>query len=145
MDFSLLISKNITIAIWSAIVIFILILISSILSNFFIEVTKYTLNSPKIPPAFDNYKILQISDLHNFSFGKSNSRLLKKIQEASPDIIVLTGDMVNTNSQNYKNFYYLIEKISKQYPTYYIKGNHELRLTAKKQEEITKKIFYSYY
>ena len=104
--------------------------ISLIISYFKIDITNYTIESKKIPKKFDGYKILQLSDLHNYSYGKNNEKLLKLINSAKPDIIVLTGDMVNTNSKNYNTFYNLAQNLSKSYPTYYIMGNHELKLSG---------------
>ncbi len=52
-----------------------------------------------LPAAFDGFTILQISDLHGRSFGKEQSRLLRKIGETTYDIIVFTGDM-NRDTQS---------------------------------------------
>lgn len=60
-----------------------------------IKVSKYTIKNNKIPSEFNNFKIVHLSDLHNNSFGKGNIRLIKKIDIESPNIIVMTGDMVN--------------------------------------------------
>lgn len=136
MDASLLMARIIYVAMWIVLIILIAILISVICSYFIIDVTKYSINSEKIPSAFNGYKILQISDLHNISYGKDNSKLLKKVKEINPDIVVMTGDMINTNSKNYSNFYSLSKEIAKDYTTYYIMGNHEMRLPWKNQIEI---------
>ena len=55
-----------------------------------------------LPSSLNNYKILQISDLHSVEFGKNNSKLLKEINKINPDIIMFTGDMFN--------FYDIIDK-----------------------------------
>ena len=107
--------------------------VSYIMSFFVIDVTNYTVNSIKIPEEFDGFKILQLSDLHNYSFEKNNKKILKIVEKQSPDIVVLTGDMVNTNSKSYNNFYNLAKTLAKNYPTYYIMGNHELKLSGKEQ------------
>lgn len=138
MNFSLLTTRALNIIILIILILLIITLISQILSLLKIDVTKYTITSKKIPAAFNNYKILQLSDLHNVTFGKDNSRLLEKIRKLNPDIITMTGDMVNTNSKDYSNFFNLAKEISKNYSCYYIMGNHEIRLPKDKQLEITK-------
>jgi len=60
-----------------------------------IVTTKIEVVSEKIPESFSGYKIVHISDLHNTEFGFRNRRLIRKIREADPDIIVMTGDMVD--------------------------------------------------
>jgi len=47
---------------------------------------------------------LQLSDLHNKSFGNNNNRLVKKIIGENPDIIVMTGDMVNAKDNDFEVF-----------------------------------------
>lgn len=108
--------------------------------SFIIDITEYTIISKKVPTSFNDYKILHLSDLHNVSLGKNNKRLLKNIEKINPDIIVMTGDMVNTNSKNYNNFFNLAKEISSKYSSYYIMGNHELRLNSKKQLDIIYKL-----
>ena len=114
--------------------------ISLIISYFKIDVTNYTVESKKIPKEFDGFKILQLSDLHNYSYGKNNEKLLNLINENKPDIITITGDMVNTNSKNYNNFYNLATVLAKSYTTYYIMGNHELKLSGQAQLEMIFKL-----
>lgn len=60
-----------------------------------IVTTKYFISSERIPSDFDGYRIVQVSDLHNKEFGKNQKRLIKKIKAANPDLIVITGDIVD--------------------------------------------------
>ena len=90
-----------------------------------IEISEFEIKNKKIPSEFDNYKILQLSDLHSKAFGKDNIKLIEKINEISPSIIVMTGDMVNCNDTNFDNFFHLVDVISQKYDVYYIVGNHE--------------------
>ena len=118
----------------------ILTVVSIWLSSFFINITKFNMRSKKIPKSFDNYKILQISDLHNKEFSKNNSRLLKKIDEIKPDIIVLTGDMVSANSKDFALFFSLVDKLTNIYPVYYVFGNHEIKMDSQKQIKLIEQI-----
>ncbi len=65
------------------------------LGNNFIEVNKFTICNNKIPSEFDNYTIVQISDLHNKRFGIHQSELLSKIKREHPNIIIITGDLID--------------------------------------------------
>ena len=47
------------------------------------------------PAGFDGYKILQIADLQNKVFGRRQEPLLRKIEQSCPDIIVISGDLVD--------------------------------------------------
>lgn len=87
--------------------------------------SEFCIKNKKIPSKFDGYKILHLSDLHSKSFGNKNEKLIEKISEINPDIIVMTGDMVNCNDTNFDNFFELVKVLVKKYDIYYIVGNHE--------------------
>ena len=94
-------------------------------NNTALQVTQYTISSSRIPESFDGFKIIQISDLHNAKFGDDNSRLLEKIREQSPDIIVITGDIVQAKPM--ENALSFARQATQIAPTYYVPGNHENR------------------
>lgn len=71
-------------------------------------------------------RIVQISDLHSSSYGKNMQELIAAVDEASPDIIVLTGDIYDDIADN-KNTSLFLENIGKRYTCFYIAGNHEHR------------------
>lgn len=100
-----------------------------------LEVTKYEIKNSKIPKAFDDFKIVQVSDLHNKSFGKNNEKLLKKIDGEKPDIVVITGDLVEGDNKNFKVALNLIDELTKKYKVYHIIGNHEQKSLIKKYKE----------
>ncbi len=81
---------------------------------------RYTVTSDKIE---NPVRIVHLSDLHGSIYGKDQSRLLKKIKAANPDIIVMTGDMVDDVADE-SGAYMLMESLS-DYPIYYVSGNHE--------------------
>ena len=90
-----------------------------------IVISKYNVKSNKLPKVFDNFKIVQISDLHNKVFYKDNNSLVKKIESQKPNIIVITGDLVDKRKYNEKNALGFIDKIRSIAPIYYVNGNHE--------------------
>ena len=83
-------------------------------------------------------KIVQLSDLHSKEFGKDNKKLLNKVLNENPDLILLTGDIIDCTSIRHKEIINFISKMSEKIPTYYIPGNHETR--AEKYKEIIKKL-----
>ena len=95
-------------------------------NNTALEVTEHTVSSPRIPEGFDGFKIVHISDLHNTAFGKENCRLLDEIRALSPDIIVITGDIVHDSPMD-KALQFARQSV-KIAPTYYVPGNHEHRM-----------------
>lgn len=114
----------------SAIIALCLILAGSIIwSNEHISVEKYSVEFERLPEEFDGFKIAQVSDLHNATLGKEHSRLIKAIKKSSPDIIVLTGDMIDSYSTDIENSIDFIKQAVDIAPCYYVPGNHEARLT----------------
>ncbi|NMC57249.1 MAG: metallophosphoesterase [Eubacteriaceae bacterium] len=111
-------------------IIVFLIFAEFVISNTFLSVTKVTVKDAKIPASFNGYKIVQLSDLHDKSFGKDNSRLIRVIDNQKPDIIVLTGDIINSTDTNFQNLYSFSKQLVKICPVYYIVGNHEQMLPS---------------
>jgi uncharacterized protein len=84
-----------------------------------------SISSNKLPEAFEGFKILQISDLHNKEFGKGQAVLLRNIEKAEPDIIVVTGDLIDSRRTNIDKAMDFIRGAVKLAPVYYVTGNHE--------------------
>jgi predicted MPP superfamily phosphohydrolase len=99
------------------------------ISNNSLAVDRIAIHSGKIPHSFDGFRIAHISDMHCSSFGQGNERLLHKIKMQYPDIVVITGDMVEDENSDFVSLFNLIEKLALKYPVYYVVGNHELRLS----------------
>lgn len=89
--------------------------------------TKVIIENNKIPESFNGYKIIHISDLHNKSFGDNQHKLLDNIEEASPNIIVITGDLIDSRNTNIDIALDFINGAVKIAPTFYVSGNHEAR------------------
>lgn len=84
-------------------------------------VTKYSLSLGVESPI----TIVQISDLHGTEYGEENETLLTAVREQSPDLIAITGDLITRTGENREEMFSLIQKLSAEYPVYYILGNHE--------------------
>ena len=90
-----------------------------------LQTSTYTVTSTQLPPEFEGYTIAQISDLHNTEFGHGNQRLLGRLREANPNIIVLTGDLIDSHKTDTALALSFARQASSIAPTYYITGNHE--------------------
>ncbi|MED2839984.1 metallophosphoesterase [Bacillus wiedmannii] len=93
--------------------------------NNLISITEVKITSNKIPSSFKGFKILQISDLHNKKFGDSQETLIQKVKIINPDIIAITGDLIDSKSYDPEVSMELIRELVKKYPVYFVTGNHE--------------------
>lgn len=90
-----------------------------------IQSTEYTIESDKLPESFDGYKIVQVADLHNKEFGVNNSVLINKLREIHPNVILITGDILDCNKTNFDVAIRFVEQAVNIAPVYYVTGNHE--------------------
>lgn len=89
-----------------------------------IQTETITAASDRLPAGFDGYRIVQISDLHGKEFGEDNHILLEKTAELEPDLIAITGDVIDDPDQMG-----ILEPLARGLaaiaPTFYVTGNHE--------------------
>ncbi len=95
--------------------------------NSTLTLTQITFESARLPGSFDGYTIVQISDLHSKRFGKAQKRLLEKIRALSPDLIVVTGDLVDSRRFDLAPVVELMTQAVELAPVFYVSGNHEAR------------------
>ncbi|MBQ3100543.1 MAG: metallophosphoesterase [Clostridia bacterium] len=91
-------------------------------------ITRVTVEDEEIPESFSGYKIVHISDLHNDEFGEGNSELLMAVGKEKPDIIAVTGDVLDSYDPQYQIGIDFMTALAGIAPTYYVGGNHEVRL-----------------
>lgn len=90
------------------------------------EVTRYQISSPKIHTPVT---VAVIADLHGFSYGKKNEKLLTETAKINPQAILIPGDMlVSKYPDTYETAYETLKELVKIAPVYYSYGNHESRL-----------------
>ena len=104
--------------------------------NRHLETTYYTYKAEQLGADLEGYRIVQISDLHNVKFGKNNQKLVDRIRECEPDMIVLTGDLVDSNHTNVDRAVQFVDEIVKICPVYYVTGNHEYWLEKSEYDEL---------
>ena len=109
----------------SIILVVLLLFVYSIVNTNVLSVTNITYSNAQIPASFDGYKIVQISDLHNKRFGKNQSRLINLVKKNSPDVIFVTGDLIDRRNTNLVAAMEFIDEAVKIAPVYYVSGNHE--------------------
>lgn len=96
--------------------------LSYALSRYGLTVTRFELSQPKLS---EPLRIVQLTDLHNSVFGKGNERLIRKVREQQPDLILLTGDMLNQYEERTDVPLELIRELAQIAPVYASYGNHE--------------------
>lgn len=88
-------------------------------------ITKFEYFNEKIPSEFHDFTIAHISDLHNKKFGEDQIKILNKVKSASPDIIVITGDLIDRRKYDLETAMIFIKGAIDIAPVYYVSGNHE--------------------
>lgn len=94
--------------------------------NTTVGVTQYVIVSDNIPADFNQYKIVQLSDLHDAKFGDNHAKLVDKVKMIAPDVIFITGDFIDSNRYNLEQSLLLIEGLQGVASMYYVTGNHEI-------------------
>ena len=101
----------------------------TIWGNTSLMVNSITVSGGQIPSEFFGFRIAQVSDLHNAEFGEENSLLLNSLSESKPDIIAITGDLVDAQHTNIDVALSFAKKAVQIAPVYYVTGNHEASLS----------------
>ena len=93
-----------------------------IINSRFLTVSDYSLEVP----LSSGIRIVYLSDLHNAEFGENNKKLIEQVASQNPDIIFMTGDMINREEADLTVIKNLISALSDIAPIYYCYGNHEV-------------------
>ena len=100
-----------------------IVVMCSYIGNRNFRETFYSASSIKVDSPV---RVIQISDLHSASYGKNNKKLLERIEALEPDIIICTGDIVDSAKDDIDYAVSLGEGLSKIAPSYYVYGNNEV-------------------
>ena len=115
--------KSVIILLGAVAVIFAAAVLSALLSRFALTVSRYELTEPALDRPI---RIVQLTDLHNSEFGRENRRLVELVAEQKPDLILLTGDLLNQEQERTDVALKLIRKLAAVAPVYASYGNHEV-------------------
>lgn len=97
--------------------------------NTALELNEIVVSSDRLPAAFDGFRIAHVSDLHNTEFGEGNGKLLALLAEAEPDLIAITGDMIDSRRPDIDTALRFAEEAVRIAPCCYVTGNHEARVS----------------
>ena len=101
----------------------VIVVLCSYIGNRNFRETFYNTSSIKVD---SRVRVIQLSDLHGSSYGKNNQKLLERIKALEPDIIICTGDMVDSAKEDADFAVALSRELVKIAPSYYIYGNNEV-------------------
>ena len=91
-----------------------------------LEVSQYTLKTMQLSDTASEYRIVHLSDLHYAWFGEGQKTLIGAVAAQRPDLIVMTGDMIDRKSDSLAGIEALLQGIAPLAPIFSVSGNHEL-------------------
>ena len=112
----------------AALICFIAMWWGALITRHNIEVVNVDINSPKLPHAFDGYRMVQISDLHVGTWGNDTSfisKLVDSVNNQKPDVIFFTGDIVNRHTGELEPFVKTLSRLHAPDGVWSILGNHD--------------------
>ena len=117
----------------AAVLLLVVALVWVLWSNLTVGLTEITITEKNLPKPFHGLKIAHVSDLHNSHLWMQT---VEQLQEARPDIICITGDIVDTNHTDVDVALAFAAEAVKIAPCYYITGNHELKLDEAEYDKL---------
>lgn len=102
-------------------------------ANTVLEINEYKIIHDQIPESFSGFLIAQVSDLHNAELGNGSENLLAMLSQSNPDMIVLTGDLIDSRHTDIEIALDFAGKAVQIAPVYYVTGNHEARVSEYEQ------------
>ena len=115
--------------------IFVALILWTLWGNTALQLNSYAVASRRLPDSFDGYRIAQVSDLHNAELGEDNIKLLNMLREAQPDMIAITGDLIDSRNTDVDIAFQFVQKAVEIAPCYYVTGNHEARISEYEELE----------
>ena len=108
--------------------VLVVLIVWTLWGNTALEVNEYEVVSDRIPQGFEGFRIAQVSDLHNAEFGEGNEKLIQLLSQTDPDMIVITGDLIDSRHTDIEISLDFARQAVKIAPVYYVSGNHEARV-----------------
>lgn len=122
-----------------ALLLLVALAVFALWQNTALELNRYEITSPYLPSNFSGFRIAHVSDLHNAQIGEDNQTLLRMLESAQPDMIAITGDLLDSRKTDTAAAMEFISQAVKIAPCYYVSGNHEARVSRYEdfKEELT--------
>lgn len=96
-----------------------------------LTLSRFSVRSARLPEEFDGYSIVQLSDLHSKCFGPEQSRLLRRVNQLAPDLVCITGDLIDKRRYHRNGIapaLTLCRELARERPVVFVSGNHEAAL-----------------
>lgn len=96
-----------------------------------LTLSRYSVESSRLPQEFDGFSIVHLSDLHSKCFGSGQGRLLRRIDQLAPDLVCITGDLVDKRRYHHNGVapaLELCQRVAQERPVIFVTGNHESAL-----------------
>lgn len=96
-----------------------------------LTISRFSVRSARLPEEFDGFSIVQLSDLHSKCFGSDQSRLLHRVNQLAPDLVCITGDLIDKRRYRRNGIapaLTLCRELARERPVVFVSGNHETAL-----------------
>lgn len=97
-------------------------------NNQWIVTTEIAYESEKVPASFEGFRVTQVTDLHDGQFGENQQKLVEKVRATNPDVIFITGDVIDSRRYNLERSLQAVRQFVDIAEVYYVIGNHEVAL-----------------
>ncbi len=104
------------------VILLLCLLIEALRCHISIDVEEFPVFLSELPEEFDGFRMALLADIHN---DCSPQKLIKRTEEANPDIVLFGGDMLERKKKPYHKVLPIIQTLAEKYPSYAILGNHE--------------------
>lgn len=113
------------------VIILLLIIIAALLIVGVVDGNRFVVAKQQfvLPNLRKNCRFVMVSDLHNKVYGKDNDKVIREIEQANPDFILIVGDLVTSHQDEpVDTGIRFVNALSGKYRIYYSLGNHESKL-----------------
>lgn len=113
----------------AALLIFLLLFVPYVIEqNDGVVFTPVDVQSENLPAAFEGFRVLHVSDLHDKDFGARFEAIAGRCEAFRPDAVCITGDLIDTGDMEAALRF--VRRLARLAPVYYVPGNHERQVGA---------------
>lgn len=110
-----------------SLLILILMMYGTLFGKYNFKVERLTITLQNLPSEFDGFRLLQLSDIHSGTWDsiKGVEKGINMVIEEAADVVLFTGDLVNTSKEEINPFIELFAKVDPPFGKYAVLGNHD--------------------